>query len=162
MGDRAKNWNLGVGPAPATGDSLEFNLAGSGGTPLALTDDLTTGPSGFTINGITFDATAPNYVITAAGTSNGFTLASGITNNATGAGNLETINDSIALSGITTITNAVSTGNVVLSGAISGTGSLATATNGSLTLSGANTYNGGTTVVAGTQLNINNAGTSAY
>ena len=149
------NWNLGLGPAPSSLDSLEFGLAGIGGTPLSLTDNLTNGTATFTINGITFDANAPNYVIAPAGAGNTFTLTTGITNNATGAANVETINDAMRISGLNTITNAASTGSVVLGGALSGTGSLVTAGPGTVTLSGATSFTGGTTVSAGT-LNISN------
>ncbi len=136
---------------PATGDTLEFGAAGSSGT--TLSDNLMT-PGTFNIGSVTFDAGAPAYVINpaTAGT-NGFTLTGGITNSST---NLQTINDAIALTGVSTITLTTGGGNVTLGGAISGTGGgLTTAGAGTLTLGGANTYTGNTTVAAGTQLNIN-------
>jgi autotransporter-associated beta strand protein len=144
------NWSGGNNP-PVTGDSLEFDLAGTSGT--TLSDNLMT-PGTFTLAGITFDAGAAAFIINpaTAGT-NGFTLNGGITNNGT---NLETINDAVALSGADTFTLDSGGGNLTLGGVVSGTGgSIVTAGSGILTLSGLNTYTGGTTLNSGVALDVN-------
>jgi autotransporter-associated beta strand protein len=117
----ATNWNAGAGPAPAIGDSLEFGAAGTKGA--ALTDNLTTGVGVFNLSGITFDAGAPAYTITAATTGTpGFTLTGGgLTNNSS---SLQTITSPIGFTGSNTITpgtnNVVLSGNIAIGGTVAG------------------------------------------
>src|SRR5262245_5917476 len=88
----ATNWNLGLGPAPVTLDSLEFGVPGTAG--LGLIDNLTTGTATFTIAGITFTGAAGAYTINPAGAGNTFTLTTGVTNS---SASLQTINSAFAL-----------------------------------------------------------------
>jgi autotransporter-associated beta strand protein len=143
------NWTS--GSVPATLDSLEFGLNGSSG--LTLTDNLFT-PAAFNLSGITFDSTAPAYVI-APGISatNGFTLNGTITNNST---SLETINDLVTLSGSSD--SLVATGNITFGGVISGAANLSTSGGGTIVLNGTNTFTGNMTIGSGTVIaNVGNA-----
>src|SRR4029079_12369263 len=141
----AANWSS----LPVTGDSLVFGAAGTAGT--TLTDNLTTGSGTFTIAGITFNAGAPSYLIAPASGKNTFALTGGITNSGT---NLETFNDNILLSGVSTITLTAGGGNLALGGVLSGVGGVATAGTGTLTLTRNNSYSWGTTMNARATLNI--------
>jgi len=150
------NWSATGNAPPVTADSLEFAAAGTSGT--TLSDNLMT-PSTYTLAGITFDATAPAYVINplTSGT-NGFTLGGGITNNGT---SLETINDLITLTGTTdSVTSDAGGGNIALGGNISGTGTVTIGGSGTVTLSGANTYSGATILKAGTLLVVGSSALS--
>ena len=137
------NWSA----LPATGDTLEFGVAGTAGA--TLIDNLMTAAT-YNVAGITFDPTAPAYIVNpgTAGT-NSFTLTGNITDNSTAT---QTINDDIALGAVRTVT-AVAGGTVVLGGTLSGAGGVTTAGPGALTLAGPVNYTGATTVSAGT-LNI--------
>jgi autotransporter-associated beta strand protein len=145
------NWSggAGVGGAPApdvTGtDALLFGAAGASGT--TLVDSLMT-PSTYTVNGITFNSSAPGYLINS-GTvgTNGFTLNGGITNS---SGNLQTINDLITLSGVQTFT--AGTGGLTFGGSVNGTGGVTTVAGGVVTFLGAQSYTGGVNVVANSTL----------
>lgn len=145
------NWSggAGVGGAPApdvTGtDALLFGAAGASGT--TLVDNLMT-PSTYTVSGITFNSSAPGYLINS-GTvgTNGFTLNGGITNS---SGNLQTINDLITLSGVQTFT--AGTGGLTFGGSVNGTGGVTTAAGGVVTFLGAQSYTGGVNVVANSTL----------
>ena len=102
------NWSA----LPADGDSLIFGAAGAGGT--ALNNDLTS--SAFTINGITFNAGAPAYVIS----NNPFILgAGGVVNNSVSHGT-QTINNAITLGAPCTIN--VPSGSAIFAGAIANGG----------------------------------------
>lgn len=104
----AGNWT-GTNLPPASGDSLVFGAAGSGGT--ALNNDLTS--ASFNVTGITFNTGAAAFTIGG----NPFSLTGGITNNAAA----ETINCPITLGGNQSFNNTVA-GTLTLGGAISGTG----------------------------------------
>ena len=130
-------------PIPVTGNPLTFGAAGTAGT--TLTDDLMT-PGTFNIAGITFNAGASAFVINpnSPGT-NGFTLTGGITDNAT---NTQTINDSIAVTAVQTLTMAAGS-TLVFGGNISGTaggftivGPASGTGAGTVTFGGTNTYTG--------------------
>jgi fibronectin-binding autotransporter adhesin len=137
-----QNWN--GNSALATGDTLVF----AGTTKLSNTNDL----SSFSFPTITFDATAGAFILGG----NSFTLTGNIINNST---NLQTIGNNITLSATTHTINAAS-GNIALSGILSGTGATLTKSGpGTLILSSSNTYTGATTVSAGV-LQLGNGGTT--
>jgi fibronectin-binding autotransporter adhesin len=137
-----QNWN--GNSALATGDTLVF----AGTTKLSNTNDL----SNFSFPTITFDATAGAFILGG----NSFTLTGNIINNST---NLQTVGNNITLSAATHTINAVS-GNIALSGIISGTGAALTKSgSGTLILSSSNTYTGATTISSGV-LQLGNGGTT--
>ncbi|HTJ79363.1 MAG TPA: autotransporter-associated beta strand repeat-containing protein [Rariglobus sp.] len=135
------NWST---TTPVAGDSLAF---GSSGTT-SLTNDLTAGTS---LADITFNSGASAFTIGG----NSFALSGGILNSSTST---QTLNTAIVLSSAAH-TIDTSTGNVALSGVISGTGgSLVKTGTGTLTLSNtANTFDGGIVIKSGT---VNSAGNS--
>jgi autotransporter-associated beta strand protein len=150
----AANWVGDV--APGTGDNLIF----AGLTRLTPVMD-----SANNISGLTFDPTAGAFTI---GTTNRIlTLNTGVTNN---SANLQTLNVPVLLGAAATFNAAaanlvlgqtVTNGgnlltltdggyNILLAGAISGTGGLTESGVGSGTLSATNTFSGPTTVASGT------------
>ena len=131
----AANWT-GANTPPISGDDLVFGAAGTSG--LTLTDDL----ASLGINSLTFNSGAGAFVIGG----NAFSLAGNITDNSTA---LESLGNAITLTGATTVTTTAGGGNVTLSGALSGAGSITESGTGTLTLSGTNTYTGGTTISNG-------------
>ena len=139
------NWNPTV--LPVSNDSLVFGSAtGAGG--LLLNDNLTS--ASFNVAGITFNSGAAAFVIgngTATPNSgNPFVLTGDIVNNST---TLETINDPFSMTAVRNFNT--NTGNLTLTGIISGTGGgISKLGTGALTLSGANTYTGATNISAGT------------
>ena len=136
------NWN--GNSALSTGDALIF----AGTVKLSNTNDL----ASFSFPSITFDATAGAFILGG----NSFTLTGGITNNST---SLQTIGNDIILSSTTHTINTAS-GNITLSGIISGTGAALTKSgSGILILSSGNTYTGATTISGGI-LQLGNGGTS--
>ena len=141
------NWSSGFSPALVTDVSTAYT--GAGGT---ATNDIASGTLS-SIAGITFDAAAGAYTLAAnagsAGASGGTALIvkGDISNN---SANAQTINMAVAFGSSSTGVINANSGNITISGAISGTGSLSKAGNSTLTLSGANTYAGATTINAGT------------
>ena len=135
------NWTTGV--APVANDSLVFtgNKGRNGNTNNIA--------AGTQFNGITFNSGAGSFSLDG----NAITLGGTVTNNST---NDQTITLNLALAGGPRTFNAAS-GNLIVSGTVSGTAGLVKAGAGSLTLSGANTYSGGTTLNSGT-LVIGSAG----
>ncbi len=130
------NWNPDL--APTSGTLTDYVFAGTAN--LSNTADGNT----YEVNSITFSSGAGAFTISSG---NPFNLYSaGITNNSTAD---QTISGAIALQATSTI-NAAS-GNVILSGAISGSGFGLTKTGSqTLTLLGTNTYTGTTAVSGGT------------
>ena len=147
------NWSGGSNSgAPASGDALAFGTT-TGTT--TLTDNLTTGSSSWTVAGIGFSGTSA-YTINPSGSSNGFTLTTGITNSGTA---LQTINDNIALVGTESFSMTTGGGNIMLGGVVSDSGSgFSTAGAGTLTLTGSNTFTGGVTIAASTTLAVAGGG----
>jgi autotransporter-associated beta strand protein len=160
------NWAGGAAPG-YIGDSVTF--AGSvRPTPIMDTN--------YSVTGVTFDGTATSFTV---GTANSSTLTltgTGVTNNSV---NAQMLNVPVVMSvaqtfnaaagnlafgqGITNGGNLITVAgvsNMVVNGAISGSGSLTKTANGTLTLGGNNTYTGTTTVNAGTA-NISGAINSA-
>ena len=133
----SNNWNTGSdwssGSVPLAGDSLVFGPQGTGGT--TLTNDLTSGM--WNIAGITFTSSAPAYTIGG----NGFILggSSGIANNSPF---LQTINDTFSLAGTQTLATTAGGGNLLLGGALTGSGGISVAGGGVVTLATTNTYTG--------------------
>ena len=137
-----QNWN--GNSALATGDTLVF----AGTIKLSNTNDLIN----FSFPTITFDATAGAFILGG----NSFTLTGNIANNSV---NLQTISNSITLSNATHAINTAS-GNIALSGILSGAGAALTKSGTStLILSSGNTYTGATTISAGV-LQLGNGGTT--
>jgi endo-1,4-beta-xylanase len=136
------NWSSGT--APIFPSALTF----AGTTGLTSTNDSV----GSTLGGITFSYGAGAFNIGG----NAITLAGNIVNNSS---TNETISLNMTLTAVgpnslNTTTNAACTmatllGNITISGAISGSGSLTQTGTGILTLSGNNTYTGPTTINAG-------------
>ena len=128
------NWTTGV--APIANDSLVFtgNKGRNGNTNNIA--------AGTQFNGITFNSGAASFSLDG----NAITLGGTVTNNST---NAQTITLNLALAGGPRTFNAAS-GNLAVSGSVSGTAGLVKSGSGSLTLSGANTYSGGTTLDSGT------------
>ena len=125
---------------PAAGDIIAFDAPSAGG--LTLNNNMTIN----TFGGLTFNATAPAFVLNGnAITQTGATVDNSLS--------LETINLPMAIGASQAFTVA-SGGSLTLNNVISGTGSLVKAGAGLLTLTGeaagANTYSGGTTINAGT------------
>ncbi len=152
VGNTSVNWGdanwIGANTIPISGDSLDFSAAGTSG--LTLTDNLMT-PATFNIAGITFDASAVNFIINpaTAGT-NGFTLTGNIVDNSTSATSVETINDAIVLNSATPTVNIVTAGSIVsFGGVLSGTNGLTLSGAGTMTLTGANTFTGGLNITGG-------------
>jgi fibronectin-binding autotransporter adhesin len=148
----AANW----GALPTTNTALVFG-SGTGSGGLLLNNNLTTG-TGWNVNGITFQAGAPAFVIgdgtLTANAGNTFSLSSNVTNNST---SLQTINTPFRMATTRTFTMTAGGGNIRLGGSVSGAGGVTTAGTGTLTLGGANSYTGATTVAAATTLNLASA-----
>lgn len=148
----AANWSA----LPTTSTALVFG-SGTGSGGLLLNNNLTTG-TGWNVNGITFQAGAPAFVIgdgtLTANAGNTFSLSSNITNNST---SLQTINTPFRMAATRTFTMTAGGGNIRLGGSVSGAGGVTTAGTGTLTLGGANSYTGATTVAAATTLNLASA-----
>lgn len=131
---RTDNWDL--GRAPTTDDALFF----AGTTRLSTTNDIAADTS---FASITFNSGAGAFTLAG----NRITLTGAITNNASNA-------QTISLNIITTAARSVNcaSGNITISGVISGSGGGLTKETGTnkLTISGINTCTGTITVSAGT------------
>jgi len=149
--DTTTNWT-GTDIPPITGDSIAF---GATTGPTTLNDDLTN--SAFTLAGIAFNSGGASYAIGG----NAFSLGGNISSAISGS---ESISDAMVLSavGVTQAITNTNGGTLVLSGAISGAGTLSfsnaigSVPSGLTILSGSNSYSGGTMLTFGT-LDINNA-----
>jgi fibronectin-binding autotransporter adhesin len=137
------NWLYSAGTGPvASGDSLIFTGTNGSGSTL-LTNSLTN--SGFLINGITFNAGSPAYIMSG----NGFELGGAIVNRST---NTETFNNAITLSANESLVTNASGGNLIFGGGILG-GNVGININGGGTVildGAASTYAGVTTVNSST------------
>jgi fibronectin-binding autotransporter adhesin len=133
------NW---AGDPPSGSDDLVF-----GGMAKLTSND--NDISGLAPNSITFNNTAGNFTLSG----DPITLNGTVTNNS--ANSTQTIALPMSLTSGAKVFNAAS-GNLVISGPMSGTGGITKTGTHTLTLSGANTYAGGTTLSAGT-LVIGNA-----
>lgn len=138
----ANNWG---GTLPTSGVALVFG-SGTGSGNLTLNNNLTTGTA-WNVNGITFNAGAPAFVIgngtLTANTGNTFTLNGNIVNNST---SLQSINTPLAVNAVRTVTTTTGGGDVTLGGSIAGSGGLTLSGNGTSTLAAANAYTGTTTL----------------
>ncbi|MEI8195203.1 MAG: autotransporter-associated beta strand repeat-containing protein, partial [Phycisphaerae bacterium] len=133
--NNSANWSSNI-PVPSTTYDLQF-----AGTIQPSTNNNFTAASNF--RNLTFNAGAGTFTLAG----NSITLNGNITNSST---NLQTISLAIANNGVTTDYNAAS-GNITVSGAITGNGGLIKDGTGTLTLtSGSNNYKGLTTINAGT------------
>ncbi|MEY4298940.1 MAG: polymorphic outer membrane protein, partial [Verrucomicrobiota bacterium] len=145
------NWS--EASAPTAGAGIVFAGAAGGNS----TNDQVN-----SVIGLNFSNTAGSFTVSGNAMTNG---AAGVVNNSS---NAQTINNNLTLGAVQTFNSAsgdlafggavtnngnlltvAGAANTLISGAISGSGSLTKAGAGTLTLSGANTYNGGTTVSAG-------------
>jgi autotransporter-associated beta strand protein len=127
----AANWNT----TTAAGHSLAFAT----NTRLSNTNNF---PANTAFADLMFNAGAGAFTLAG----NAITLTGNITNNVTYP---QTVTLPVALSaGAHNLT--ANTGNLTVSGAISGSGSLSKAGSGTATITAANTYSSGTTVTAGT------------
>ena len=126
------NWVGGYPPGP--GDWLTFD-----GTT-QLTTDLETN---YTISALTFDSTAGAFTLTNA--ANTLTLTGGVTNN---SAYVQTVAVPVALPAVETF--AVTTGNLVFSGNLSGAGGVNETGGNTLSLAGSNTFSGPLTINGGT------------
>ncbi len=146
-GGTDNNWsdtaNWVGGSSPLGGDAITF----AGTTRLTPVMD-----SSYALSAITFNSTAGDFIVTNAPGAVLTLEGAGITNN---SANPQSLNVAINLSTAQTIDAA--SGNVTLSGNVSGASSLTLIGNNALGLSGANTYGGGTTVGAGTVVVANNS-----
>lgn len=115
----AANWDV----LPVSGDSWVFAAAGTGG--VTLTNNLTT-PGTFEVAGMNFGATASAYVIDSAHSAS-FTLTGNIV---TTSANDHTIGSNIVISGARQV-NLNGSKNILLSGNLSGSGSLTQTAGGS-------------------------------
>ncbi|MGC4016911.1 MAG: autotransporter-associated beta strand repeat-containing protein [Luteolibacter sp.] len=125
------NWGTGSNWDDDNVPVFPVGITFSGVNGLASNNDLT----GITVSGITFNLGAGTFTLGG----NAFSLGGNIVNN---SGNLQTINNSIALTGARTIQTA--SGDIALSGAITGAFGLIKTGSGKLTLSGV----GGTSQLA--------------
>jgi autotransporter-associated beta strand protein len=127
----AANWST----VPASGDTLTF----AGSSRLSNTNNYAANTS---FGGLMFNSGAGAFTLGG----NAVTLTGNVTNN---GANTQTVNLPVVLAsgshGLTT-----NTGNLLMGGVISGSGSLSKSGTGTATLSASNTYNGGTTLTAGT------------
>lgn len=138
-GGADNNWSTGLnwgGVAPVAGDSLSFG----GAVRLAPVNNFTADTS---FAGFTFLSGAGAFTLSG----NRITLGGSITNSST---NAQTLSLDMILDATRTVDAA--TGNITLSGLLSGNGGLLKTGSGQLTLSGstANTYTGTTAVSGGT------------
>lgn len=134
-----------------------LGMIGLSGNNSAFTGKIIVSAGRFAINSDAALGAVPASFVPDSITLNGGTLLDGISNNVNGAGFANggsfTIN---ANRGITlgssggTIQVGYNTTRMIVSGVISGTGSLAKADGGDLVLLGANTYSGGTNIAGGT------------
>lgn len=128
------NWTAGV--APVANDSLVFTgNKGAGGN----TNNIAAGTQ---FNGITFNSGAGAFSLDG----NAITLGGDITNSST---NSQTITLNLALAGGPRSFNTAS-GDLFVSGTVSGTAGLVKTGTGALTLTSSNSYSGGTTLSFGT------------
>lgn len=131
------NWGTGLNwdtnSAPVAGDALFFD----GSVRLTPSNNITADTS---FGGITFNSGASAFTLSG----NRITLGGNITNN---SGVLQTIGLNMILGSSRTVDTA--SGDLAISGVLSGTGGVTKIGSGTLTLSGANTYTGTTTVSAG-------------
>ena len=137
----AANWFESL---PVAGNKLIFGAAGAGG--LMLNNDL--GGTAFEIGGITFNSTAPAYVLgdgTMVANAGKALILKGVVINNSAA--LQTINNPVYVSAGQTIDTQ--SGDISIKGIISGTGGLIKEGAGTLTLAANNTYSGETKVVTG-------------
>ena len=142
------NWTSDIAPA-LSGDSVTF----AGTTRLTPSLD-----ANHSVTGIAFDATAGSFNLGAAGGALTMTTGSGIVNN---SANPQTFSLPVALNNSQTV-NAAS-GDITLSGSLTGAGGLTKTGNGTLTLSAENTFGGSLfgksgTVVIGTGGKVNTGG----
>ena len=127
------NWSV----LPIANDSLTF----SGSTRTTSNNNFTANTQ---FNALIFGVGASSFTITG----NSIGLAGWIKNNST---NLQTINANIWYSsGTERRVDGVSSGNISITGIISGTGILTKDSSNKLTLSGTNSYSGGTVLTKGT------------
>lgn len=130
----ATNWSGCNGSSPQTADTNNLVF------PLAVTNDTLTIPAGYTFNTITFNGSGSGYNF--GGSS--FTLAGGVTDTSSSS---NVFSNNIVLSGINTFD--ISSG-LMLSGVVSGTGSVVKAGTGYVQMDTAGpTFTGSVTVNAG-------------
>lgn len=138
------NWSGGT-PVNGGTDTLIFG----GSTNLATTNNLT----GYTAGGataITFAANAGAFTLSGSSLS----LAGNVTNSST---NLQTIALNMVATATSTFTTSNTSGNITVSGNISGSGGIIKAgSTGTLTLSGSNSFTGGLTLGSGGVLVVTN------
>jgi len=135
----AANWG-GTAPVNNASTAVFFGTAASARRAPSITSSVTIGSMTFQVGAgaFTIGRTSANTLTLAAGGS--------VTNNSTA---LQTITAPVVLGGASTWNTA--SGDLAVTGAISGIDSSVTKTGSSiLTLTGANTYTGGTTISAGT------------
>lgn len=131
------NWNPNGAPSPTTANTFTFG----GSTRLSNVAD---GTTAWTVTSMTFSSGAGAFNISSG--TGGLKLSStGIINNST---SLQTIAANIALQGTAALNTA--SGDLALTGPISGAFGLTKSGTSALTLAGANTFTGTTTLSAGT------------
>jgi fibronectin-binding autotransporter adhesin len=179
----AANWNSGAGPAPAAGDTAEFNTAfanqpnitaATNGVGLWLTSgvgqDVTISSGAFNLNLVgttTINGNANTAILLDDTADHSLTIGSGGTTAVTNTTSFLVNNaGTLALQGALAITTGKTltlggtnaSGNIVISGSTTNTtGVIAVNTAGTVTLSGANLHSGTTKLTAGT-LNLNSNG----
>jgi len=138
VGGTGTNWNTAANwdvlPVPATDMDLVFGTA----TNLAATNDFTAASN---FGGITFGAGAGAFTLSG----NSITLNGSIINNSSVTQIISLAQ--VLAAGAHTVNAA--TGNITISGGMSGTGSVSKAGAGTLTFSAQQTYTGGTVIDAG-------------